>query len=358
MPVPLFQPVIGSGFDADAAQQFQWANFNRAQDEANIARAQQANREYNDWMQTVAQMRNADVLRTDALAREDFQIASTREAQARRDAEARRQFDLGLKFSREMEADRRRAAKEQFEQELALTRAEETKQDRVLENFGANYADTVKNAGQRYADAQRDLGRAENELLSFGETEAKKLGSPYITYDSRARKLVPSNARIPIPEDLVPKVLAANEAIAQKVASFAGLQDAHRAAEDYWNFVQKQAYGNGFQIKGVGKDAYLYSPKLDKSFGQMVKEAYAPPPPPPPADNSKWLVNLGRAPLESLRREAPVAKFAPPSSNFPAPTMTASPGFAPPGVTTSLPPAGPITRVWRRGPNGALVEVR
>ena len=81
MPNPVFQSVIGSGFDADAAQQSGWSGFNNNVDRANLDSYARAVDQQNNYFRDVAGMN-----------REDAQRQQQRNDQAQREAQDRYQF--------------------------------------------------------------------------------------------------------------------------------------------------------------------------------------------------------------------------------------------------------------------------
>jgi hypothetical protein len=80
MPNPAFMPVLGSGFDAVAAQQAGWSGFNNQVDRANLDSMVRANQEQNNYFRDVAGMNREDAVR--AQQRQDAAAAaSARNAQ-------------------------------------------------------------------------------------------------------------------------------------------------------------------------------------------------------------------------------------------------------------------------------------
>jgi hypothetical protein len=84
-----FQPVIGGGFDQDAAQQYQWQNRNDSVDRANLNSAVQAQDAANSWLAQQQQ-------RQDQMAREQAATQANAIAAANDNAMSLYKFNAGL----------------------------------------------------------------------------------------------------------------------------------------------------------------------------------------------------------------------------------------------------------------------
>ncbi|HUD73466.1 MAG TPA: hypothetical protein VMQ76_00225, partial [Terracidiphilus sp.] len=256
MPTAGFQPVIGGGFDQDAAQQMQWAQYNRGVDEANMARAERANSAYSQWLQQVSQTQ-----------REDASRAGAQDAQAGREAESARQFDVQTGLSK----DQHQIEREKIKAAEAKDKALKDETLKTHENFGKNFVDDAKSASQDFLDANT----AHSKALEAMKTEAASWQQqiPGTKYNPRTNELEQANRLVPIAPELLPKMQAANESLGKVQARYLEAKQDLDYKTKTLNTVQQHAYQNGYIIKGSGKDAYIYSPTLNKSFGQMVKEA-------------------------------------------------------------------------------------
>lgn len=348
MAQPSFQPVIGSGFDALAAQQQFYVNANQRQDAENIAREQQANRDYNAWLGTMALMNRADTEQQNKWGREDYAFEVARQTREQGDAEQRRQFDIGVQQQKETNKLSLQSRKDEFERKLALDKKKEDEQNDVINNFGENYADTIKEKAARLEDLNKKYSDAMTEVMTYGQRVASEIGDRNVTYDASRGKLVPLNAKLGFTPETSAKVLTANEQIADKSASYAWLRSQTAEAEKEWNSAQALAQKNTFIIKGTGKDVWLYSPYTKKSFGQMVKDAKAKDEKTP--EPTAWTPIVTTA-GPALRVGS--VTFGPSAQNPIAPA-----GFSAGSVSFGDTGKRSVSKVWTRDGSGKLVQVQ
>ena len=123
-----FASVIGSGFDSVGAQQFQWAQANRATDEANIGRFNQAQQVQNNWLAQASQ-----------LARQDQ--AAALEAQQR----AESQTQNAAAIARQQDLEQKKLDFSQSAQESSVMEAEKNRDFQIAMNKqAAELADQQK----------------------------------------------------------------------------------------------------------------------------------------------------------------------------------------------------------------------
>src|ERR1035437_6463930 len=143
MPGTTFQPIVGSGFDAVAAQQAGYANMNLRTDEGNIARQNAAQQNWNQYLATLAQQdqQNARYQDQTQFSLQDQAFKQTADAQ--RAAESKREFDVNAGISAEQVKtqskrwDFAQKEKDRLDQEGKTTHA----------NLADSMVDNVKEAG-------------------------------------------------------------------------------------------------------------------------------------------------------------------------------------------------------------------
>lgn len=181
MPNPSFEPIIGSSFDALAAQRAGWAGFNANIDSANIARLNAAEQTQNDWLRQVSALQQAAQNRDLTMAQEAE--ATRRAAVTRREdiaiAERARAQDLGLTKER-IAAENRRTEKmgeiaqtnlalKQKQAEQAIETAGQTAANSYL--IAKNNADAANHVYEKLQDDIKDIeSQREGEMAK----DAKK----------------------------------------------------------------------------------------------------------------------------------------------------------------------------------------
>lgn len=324
MAQPIFQPIIGGGFDQLAGQHQFWGQFNASQDAQNIARREQANREYNDWLGNVSQLQRAEAAQQDLWAREDISQALTRKAQERRETEATRQFEEGLKYSREAMRAQEKLQRDQFKQQLDLTKAEDQKENELLASFGETFAPQVARAVETLKRLDPEHEKAQMAVQTLGREYATKLNHPGVYYDGKTFSLRWAQGASVDPT-VNAQMLKYNEDLGRKVAEFTGLDQSYKLAVKQLEDLQKTAGDGGFVLRD---DGTIYNYKLKKAFGKPFTPQ-ASKPPPPPTWKEKLLAE-GRKNLSAWARElyanrgaAPASDFAPPAAPTTARTGTA-----------------------------------
>lgn len=170
MPNPLSVPLIGQNFSDLAQQRFGWANFNRGVEEANLSRAAAAEQNYNNYLGTVAAMR-------DRATQQDLQLQLSADAAAREDAWRKQQaaqhaseFAQNLAASKEAlqvskQAEEHRTAAMEYVADLRDRQAREQAQQ--------NIELTGQTAAQNYASLKRQAEGAQQRLTEWEDELAR-----------------------------------------------------------------------------------------------------------------------------------------------------------------------------------------
>lgn len=367
MPLPSFVPVIGSGFDADAAQQYQWAGFNQRQDEANMRRAQIADEAANNWFTRLASMQQQENERRDRLDqaqqesdRRNAIVSGQIEYAKQQDKEGARRFDIQQKL-----------AEKEFEFKKNATEEQQKKQLKLVSNFATNFVPEFQDSAQKIEEAQAEHAKAERELLTKKSEIESDPAFPQgkAHYDPRSQEFVRNEIVRGQPVALEPKQLEFLQSANKELSGLGADFLTAKAALDFRmkDFIEKQKQANQYSLvpkKADGKWV-LYSPDLDITFGQEVKNAKK------------------EAAFQEFPTSGAWAGFSNPAA--PAPTRTATdntgwnrgvdlgkliglsagtggavpfiPELAQRNAIAPLPTTG-VTKVWRRGPDGKLVLVQ
>ena len=336
MPNPTFVPIIGSGFDAVADQQFRWAQFNRAADESNLARAAAADQTRNAYLFHVAQMDREDAARADLQAQREVTQAITNQTMARRDAENRRQFDITAKLQEAAEKSKER----QFDFQQKEKNRLEAEQKAVHGNLASSLVDSVRESGTALDTAKEEHDSALKEFNSLPSHWQSKLGDKVI-FNARTGKFEPAIHGGKIPDDKAELVAQANAEMDDAKSRYVTARMRYDEASKDWLGLQRSLQQNSLVVKGSGGGAQIYSPVLDKTYGA--------------------------APAKAKEEDQPVVAWQMPDA-FRAPTpqelsiagqgsgMGFTPIFAPTGDTVGGAPG--VTKTWVRGANGKLTLVQ
>lgn len=316
MPNPAFVPVIGGGFDQVAGQQYNWANYNRAVEEDNLRRQDAANAAYNNWLlqNTELGWKNAHYL--DEMGRLEEATRYNRYLGGLQSREQIRQFDVGAAIGREQIA----ANKAAIEAQNAERKRLEDEGKKTLANLAQSMVPGVKAAGKEYVAAEEDFQKAANTFNALPNELITEHGLPtdIIVYNPQRNEFVTRNKYAQIPTEWTAKVAQANQALREGLSDLQFAKQHHTERTSAWNLAQTRAYQNGLTIEGRGEKAYVYSPALDKKFGELVEEA---------------------------KKETPAAEptaFVPSAPSFfgPAPTYDLSGGFQ--ATDTGTTPSAPV----------------
>ena len=345
-----FVPLIAGGsdpFGGLAAQGQYWATFNQRQDEDNARRLAAAEDARNNYLARVAQLQREDARSQDAMAMQDLRDATWNGISARRDAEARRQFDVNTGLAKsQQEIEREKLGivgrKEQVARE---------DQNRITENLANNLAPDVYDAGQALEDARLSHYNAGSYLVQRGaEWQSKMPAAANVVYNSRTNEFESARRGMPIAEQYRAQVDEANKDLAKARADYLQTQDTLNNRQKEFSLIQNHAYQNGLV---TNKDYSLYSPVLNKSFSKMVNGAKA------PAGPTVEDLNAG---AEIAARRQPMEFNATPDSGD---TMPRGPWVMPEGFDSQVlkdqvsnqPPVVPVSNpdfVYTPG-TGALV---
>lgn len=244
MPNPSWTPVIGSGFDQDAAQQQHWAGFNAQMDQANIARANAAQQNQNQWLQTAAAMRQQAIDRQGAADDAAQQQAVQQQTEAARAAESKRQFDVSADISRAGIAER--------DKQFTFTRDEQNRLERKqldeTESLAKQLAPEGLQLGEDHDAAQQAAAEADANLAAAVARNQPKLPSGSFKWVNGVNEWQ-NNDRNPATKDKTQEVVdASNEALAGIRAAHAkaksDLTAAQQALAAFQNRIPKELHFN------------------------------------------------------------------------------------------------------------------
>lgn len=272
MPVAQFVPVIGSGFDQTAAQQFQWQQFNRQQDADNFARANAAQRDYNNYLLQLNQLQRQDVGLADQYAERADVMAHNRAMEAQRRAENARQFDINARLAQVDFAQREKAL-----QARASEQAQEEKDyldeiAQAAENLAPEYNTTRRAVDQLQAKAleqQRAVLKSAGDITAGLSEEERGL----ISYDGKRFRPVPMLVNDP---KALGAANIANAKLADAVSDYAETQQMLEFQQKYLGDLTKQIGQYRLQVTKDKDDYFLVSPlHKGKKFGKILEEAKA-----------------------------------------------------------------------------------
>lgn len=171
-----FAPIIGSGFDAVAAQQQHWAGFNSAIEQANIERLNRAQENANRWRMGLSDLYQRA---SDQTAAMQMRSDETSRAAAQEQANADRQFSFALQSEKDrMKEERARtdAMNEQARMRLDFQRQE---QENKINSAGEAYASNYLKA-QAAADAsQKELTDLLGEIQKVKDKQEQLQAKPF-----------------------------------------------------------------------------------------------------------------------------------------------------------------------------------
>lgn len=268
MPNPGWVPIIGSSFDNLAGQDQYWAGFNARQDDQNIGRANAAEVAQNRWFENLAQMQQRDQERQMAADTAAQQTIAQAVTARRAEAERARQFDVGTA----QEEEKLGLSKDQLKFQQDQIASKRQQEDDVAENLGTNLAPDVKEAAIAQERATAEHDKALNDLKTEASRQQAAIGSNLVKYNPRTNEFEPTLKGATIPPELAPKVSAANEALGKVQSDYISAKERKDYAEKQFKMVQQHAYDTGFIVKGSGDSAYLYHPRLNKSYGEIKSD--------------------------------------------------------------------------------------
>lgn len=275
MPVAQFVPVIGGGFDQDAAQQFQWQQFNRQQDADNFARANAAQRDYNNYLSQLNQLQRQDVATADQYAERADTLAYNRGVDAARRAELARQFDINTKLA---------------EKDLKIRADAVTAKDAAQKEQEKNYLDyldeiaqAAENLAPEYNATRRAVDELQSKVLSQQKAVLKSAGEiaaslpeedrGNIVYDGKRFKPVPMKVNDP---KALGAANLANAKLADAVSDYAETTKKLEFQQKYLADLTKQVGQYRLQVTKDGDNYFLVSPlHKGKKFGKILAEAKA-----------------------------------------------------------------------------------
>lgn len=182
MPNPLFMPVIGDSFGDVMRQQAGWAGFNSRMDEANISRANAAEQTRNSYLQTVAQMQQAENVRQAALQQRESEGPRADRWQYAQEAERQKERAQDIVTRKNERADDLKFAREQL---AAQEKAQAGKQkfsemqlEKAIDQRGQNHAAVYAELNFDQQLAQKTLDALDEKLAEHDkmlkELSAKK----------------------------------------------------------------------------------------------------------------------------------------------------------------------------------------
>lgn len=265
-------PVIAGGadpFGGIAQQQYAWAGFNANRDDANARRLQEADQSQNNYLARLAQMQREDAARADSLAVADRRTAADFIVGERRAREQARQFDTNVDLTKAEQAVRAK----QFDYARGKEDRAKTEQDRVTENLAQNLAPDVQAAATGFEEAQAQHERALNDLKTRVSEWQGKIPAGAVVYNPRTNEFEPALKGGSIPPAIQPQIVEANKDLASVQSNYLTAKNDLDYRSKAFQTVQQHAYQNGLIVSKRGKNWMVYSPTLDKSFGEMVKDA-------------------------------------------------------------------------------------
>lgn len=270
MPVAQFVPVIGSSFDQTAAQQFQWQQFNRQQDADNFARANAAQRDYNNYLLQLNQLQRQDVATADQYAQQADIQNYNRALQAANRAELARQFDINTRL----------AEKDLKIRGDAVT-AKDTAQKEQEKNYLDEIAQAAENIAPEYNATRRAVDELQSKVLSQQKAVLKSAGEiaaslpeedrGNIVYDGKRFKPVPMKVNDP---KALGAANLANAKLADAVSDYAETTKTLEFQQKYLADLTKQIGQYRLQVTRDGDNYFLVSPlHKGKKFGKILAEA-------------------------------------------------------------------------------------
>jgi hypothetical protein len=331
-----FAPVIGSGFDADAAQQYQWQNRNDSVDRANLNSAVQAQDAANSWLAQQQQ-------RQDQMAREQAAANANAVAAQNQNAMALYQFNAG---QANKDAETKNAA-DRLKADIAATAQ-------------ANQTNAIKQAYEQ-ANQEANLG-------SFDPKNYPTLPPDEVAYLSRI------NALVKLPQDqqkqqqaqsyfgavkaadegnTVAKINADQNPTAQPLATSPA--NTWASSPGYFDLAQKALTGNRNPLDAIVTDAQLIAKPLADPLNSIVGGAgrwlgtYTPPDPIQPSDAAAARLAAMKSRIQTQPIKGLTTTSATTGQLIPDPSLTVPPSYfasrGAPAVVTPTNVAPPIPTV-------------
>ena len=275
MPTPSFVPVIGSSFDSIAAQQAGWAGFNQRQDEANLARMQQAEQAQNQWFSRLAELQQHQAGLQDMASQQAAQAAR----QAQNDQTTSRQYAAqSVELRRQSDLEQSNKERQFGLNEKALQREKDTTVD-----FATHLQPLLTEAGTAFEDANDEYSKistAFQKRINAAESMAGFPGTKVQLSKATGQYEVKNDLMLRKPYDLSPAeadvVKSANSSISSVASDMLLAQHKLGLASADWKAKQEQVGRIGGVPIKVGKTWLLRVPALGKTFGKMVEEAKIP----------------------------------------------------------------------------------
>lgn len=270
MPVAQFVPVIGSGFDQTAAQQFQWQQFNRQQDADNFARANAAQRDYNNYLLQLNQLQRQDVATADQYAQQADIQNYNRALQAANRAELARQFDINTRL---------------VEKDLKIRGDDVTERTTAQQNKEKSYLDEIAQAAENiapeYNSTRKAVDRLQSKALAQQRAVLKSAGNILAELPESERGMITYNGKrfVPVParvNDQAALAIAnlADAKMADVVSDYAETTQALDFQQKYLADLTKQIGQYRLQVTKDKDDYFLVSPlHKGKRFGKILAEA-------------------------------------------------------------------------------------
>jgi hypothetical protein len=314
----MWQPVIGSSFDADAAQQYQWANHNAAVESANLQRqaeAQRQQQQYNWQARQEAERQQENDLQMQR-ADEAQNFARTQNAAQ----EQRRQYEWKNSFDAQKQQIQDK--KDEFNQRLDLEKKQLDKTEGVVKDVGANLSPALTEAGNEheamiseYQDADADFRKAQ----SAATQKIQKLGIPNV-FINRETHLFDSKS--PIPKEKQEDFDSANQLLSDAKLKLDIAATKSSAATQKFEVLKS----NGGQYRllpvKVADSWVFHSPDLGKTFDSHIDSRDA---------ELYKRVGSSAAEINAAQRPASIPGVTPVAP----PSETTAPASTPSGVATA-----------------------
>lgn len=257
--IPTFAPIIGSGFEGDAALSKNYLDTNLRTIQDNFGRAAAAQQTQNNYLKDLAQMRQAQVDREAAAQQrtQDTQLGvSEREAQA---AETRRVGDRNFQFT----ADQ-------------ANRKQREKIDSV-DNFARATADEIASSGKESEDALKAANQAQRDLDAQAAKWSAKMPMSKVAYSRQAGIFVPQKGIQLLPDEQA-SVNAANESLAEHTSARSEATTAYQDAQKTFAELVAESERRGLAVRKHGNEHALFYPDTGKWYKSSGKVTSKPPP--------------------------------------------------------------------------------
>jgi hypothetical protein len=337
-----FQPLLGSGFDALAAQHQFYDSLNRGIEEGNIVRATEAQDKLNRYQFAVSEAQRQDAARQAAF--DEAAKRSSMDAAQRRADLARSDYQFGVNTALHRRAEDINAARYKFAEDKAKE-ADRTMLDTV-DNTAKFLSPDVNDYGSKVEDSFQKFQDAQARMTTLASELEKDLPPGKAIYNPHVMEFIPTKSLIPATEAENKKISEANAQINNAKAVYQAAATTYQTHLNAFDTLQKQASQNGLVVTKENGKWVIKNPRpgfSEKSYAPPTGEVVAPPAAGVPDTTT-----------------TPPNPFAP-EPNIMNPDATLGTGTGGynwgTGTLPTLPVAAP-TKQWTRDANGKLVLVQ